>query len=81
MRVLRMWAADGTWETDFSALFAQADTEGDPGRFVAADATIVPAQQQVAESPERGRAGEPTDHALGIQWLCRPPNCASGTRS
>ncbi|MFE1790839.1 IS5 family transposase [Streptomyces sp. NPDC059525] len=63
---LRMWAADGTWEKVFTALLAQADTEGDLDWVVAVDSTVVRAHQHAAGARPKGAlAGEPSDHALG----------------
>lgn len=59
---LRKWAADGTWERVFTALLAQADTEGDLDWVLAVDSTIVRARQHVAGARQRGsdqRAGRP----------------------
>ncbi|WP_394298395.1 IS5 family transposase [Streptomyces rimosus] len=63
---LRMWAADGTWERVFTALLAQADTEGDLDWVVAVDSTIVRAHQHAAGARQKGApADEPADHGLG----------------
>ncbi|MFD6656130.1 IS5 family transposase [Streptomyces parvus] len=63
---LRKWAADGTWEKLFTALLAQADTEGDLDWVVAIDSTVVRAHQHAAGARPKGApAGEPDDHAVG----------------
>ncbi|WP_418952736.1 IS5 family transposase [Streptomyces formicae] len=51
---LRKWAADGTWETVFTALLAQADADGDLDWVVAVDSTIVRAHQHAAGAPQKG---------------------------
>lgn len=51
---LRKWAADGTWEKVFTALLAQADTEGDLDWIVAVDSTIVRAHQHAAGARQKG---------------------------
>ncbi|WP_404867657.1 IS5 family transposase [Kitasatospora griseola] len=63
---LRMWALDGTWEKVFTVLLAQADAEGDLGRVVAVDSTIVRAHQHAAGARQKGlrtasRATMPSD--------------------
>ncbi|MFG2486906.1 IS5 family transposase [Streptomyces virginiae] len=62
---LRMWAADGTWEKVFTALLAQADTEGDLDWVVAVDSTIVRSHQHAAGARQRGPRKASADHALG----------------
>ncbi|GGS64104.1 hypothetical protein GCM10010270_39120 [Streptomyces violaceus] len=51
---LREWAADGRWEKVFTALLAQADTEGDLDWVVAVDSTIVRAHQHAAGARQKG---------------------------
>lgn len=51
---LREWAADGTWERVFTALLAQADTEGDLDWVVAVDSTVVLAHQHAAGARQKG---------------------------
>lgn len=51
---LRKWAADGTWEKAFTALLAQADTEGDLDWVVAVDSTVVRAHQHAAGARQKG---------------------------
>ena len=51
---LRTWAADGTWEKVFTALLAQADSEGDLEWVVAVDSTIVRAHQHAAGARQKG---------------------------
>ncbi|WP_326601169.1 transposase [Streptomyces sp. NBC_01799] len=55
---LRKRAADGTWEKVFTALLAQADSDGDLNSIVAGDSTIVRAHQHAVES-SRG-SGRPS---------------------
>lgn len=59
---LRKWAAEGTWEKVFTALLAQADTEGDLDGVVAVDSTIVRAYQHAAGARQKGHrpADRPT---------------------
>ncbi|MEU0144236.1 IS5 family transposase [Streptomyces albidoflavus] len=52
---LRMWAVDGTWERVFTALVAQADADGDLGRAVSVDSTIVRARQHAAGARKKVR--------------------------
>jgi transposase len=51
---LRKWSADGTWEKVFTALLAQADTEGDLDWVVSVDSTIVRAHQHAAGACQKG---------------------------
>jgi transposase len=51
---LRTWAIDGTWQRVFTALLAQADTEGGLDWVVAVDSTIVRAHQHAAGARQKG---------------------------
>ncbi|MFG3545762.1 IS5 family transposase [Streptomyces clavifer] len=62
---LRKWAADGTWEKVFTALLAQADSEGDLDWAIAVDSTVVRAHQHAAGARQGALADEPDHHALG----------------
>ncbi|WP_447040593.1 IS5 family transposase [Streptomyces sp. DSM 118878] len=62
---LRKWAADGTWEKVFTALLAQADSEGDLDWVIAVDSTVVRAHQHAAGARQGALADEPDHHALG----------------
>ncbi|WP_329343793.1 IS5 family transposase [Streptomyces sp. NBC_00663] len=68
---LRMWAADGTWEKVFTALLAQADTEGDLDWVIAVDSTIVRAHQHAPGARQKGPrpASRPTmpSDCVGVQ--------------
>ncbi|KOT96362.1 transposase [Streptomyces sp. NRRL F-5755] len=59
---LRMRSADGTWEKVFTALLAQADTEGDLDWVAAVDSTIARAHQHAAGARQKGLgpANQPT---------------------
>ncbi|MEV6939860.1 hypothetical protein AB0N19_37210, partial [Streptomyces sp. NPDC051132] len=75
---LRKWAADGTWEKVFTALLAQADTEGDLDWTVAVDSTIVRARQHAAGARQKGprpasRTAMPSDGPGAV----RPPRSTS----
>jgi transposase len=63
---LRTWAIDGTWQRVFTALLAQADTEGGVDWVVPADLTIVRAHQHSAGARQKGprpasRTTKPSD--------------------
>ncbi len=63
---LRNWAIDGTWHRVFTALLAQADTDGDLDWVVSVDSTVVRAHQTSAGARRNtAPAGEPPHHALG----------------
>ncbi|MGW0468468.1 IS5 family transposase [Streptomyces sp. NPDC003027] len=62
---LRKWAADGTWERVFTALLAQADSEGDLDWVVAVDSTVVRAHQHAAGARQKGPRTANRDHAIG----------------
>ncbi|MFD6988586.1 IS5 family transposase [Streptomyces sp. NPDC059943] len=62
---LRKWAADGTWESVFTALLARADAEGDLDWVVAVDSTIVRAHQHAAGARQKGPRSASRHHALG----------------
>ncbi|PJN29485.1 hypothetical protein CG736_02825 [Kitasatospora sp. CB02891] len=82
-----MWALDGTREKAFTVLLAHAhaDAEGDLGRVVAVDSTIVRAHQHAAGARQKGlrtasRATMPSDApAAGRpRRSTSPPTGASG---
>lgn len=51
---LRMWAVDGTWERECTALTAQADPDEDVIWAVSVDSTIVRAHQHAAGARKKG---------------------------
>ncbi|MFD9831144.1 IS5 family transposase [[Kitasatospora] papulosa] len=51
---LRNWVADGTWETVFTTLLAQAETDGDLDWVIAVDFTVVRAHQHAGGARQKG---------------------------
>jgi transposase len=84
---LRMWAVDGTWEREFTALMAQADADEDLNWAVSVDSTIVRAHQHATGARKKGplpasrttmpffgrsRGGLTTKIHLAADAHCRP---------
>ncbi len=49
-----MWAVGGTWERVFTALMAQASSDGDINWVVSVDSTVVRTHQHAAGARKRG---------------------------